>query len=68
MAVSVFSSTDGIRFGAPARLFDAEVAFTGVGQVLSVARDGRFLLNIVPADRAPPAIVVLYDWLEAFGR
>jgi Tol biopolymer transport system component len=68
MAVSVSPSGDGVRYGAPARLFDADVAFTGLGDVLSVARDGRFLLNVVPADRAPPAIVVLQDWLASFER
>jgi hypothetical protein len=39
------------------------VAFTGIGRVLSVSRDGRFLLNVVPADRAPSTLVVLHNWM-----
>ena len=63
MVVPLEPAGGAIRFGAPTRLFDADVAFTGVGQVFSVASDGRFLLNVVPADRAPPAIVVLQNRL-----
>jgi len=55
--------TDGqLRLGAPTRLFRANVAYTGIGKIFSVSRDGRFLLNVVPADRAPSSLIVLHDW------
>jgi hypothetical protein len=30
-----------------------------------VARDGRFLLNVVPADREPSSLVVLRNWAKS---
>ena len=69
MSVSVASEGDNVRLGAPTRLFRADVAFTGVGRVLDVSADGqRFLLNVVPADRLPPSIVVLNDWAARLGQ
>jgi Tol biopolymer transport system component len=62
MAISVTVVDGRLRLSAPTRLFRANIAFTGIGRVLSVSRDGRFLLNVVPTDRAPSALVVLENW------
>jgi len=66
MAVPVASSGEASPFGAPTRLFHANVEFTqglGLGRILNVSPDGRrFLLRVVPADRVPPPIVVVHDW------
>jgi dipeptidyl aminopeptidase/acylaminoacyl peptidase len=52
MARSVNTAGDALRLGPPSRLFRANVSFVGgPGRVLNVARDGRFLLNVVPAHR-----------------
>jgi Tol biopolymer transport system component len=68
MAVSVTASGNAIELGDPTELFRADVAFTGLGRVLNVTADGRFLLNVVPADRARPSIVVLHDWAQSLAR
>lgn len=53
----------GERFGTPTRLFRANVEFAGLGRALNVSSDGgRFLLTVVPADRAPSSIVVIRNW------
>jgi hypothetical protein len=65
MARSVTVAGDTLRLGPPSRLFRANVAFTGVGRVLNVSGDGRFLLNVVPADRAPSSLVVLHNWAHS---
>jgi len=65
MAISVTVVDGRLRFGAPTRLFRANIAFTGIQRVLSVSGDGRFLLNVVPADRAPSTLVVLQNWVAA---
>ena len=65
MARSVTVVGDTLRLGLPSRLFGANVAFTGVGRVLNVSSDGRFLLNVVPADRAPSSLVVLHNWVHS---
>jgi Tol biopolymer transport system component len=63
MAVPVTSTPDGARFGPPSRLFRADVEFSGgIGRVLSVSADGRFLLRVAPASRLPSSIVVLQKW------
>jgi Tol biopolymer transport system component len=68
MAAAVASSGTNLELSAPTRLFHADLAFTGVGRILSVAPDGRILLNVIPADRAPPAIVVVHDWVAGLAR
>jgi serine/threonine protein kinase/Tol biopolymer transport system component len=68
MTVRVATSGNAIKLGEPTRLFRAPVAFTGLGRVLNVTADGRFLLNVVPADRARPSIVVLHDWAQSLAR
>jgi Tol biopolymer transport system component len=68
MTVRVAASGNAIKLGEPTRLFRAPVAFTGLGRVLNVTADGRFLLNVVPADRARPSIVVLHDWAQSLAR
>jgi Tol biopolymer transport system component len=69
MAVPVAASGNTIKLGEPTRLFRAPVAFTaGLGRVLNVTADGRFLLNVEPADRARPSIVVLHDWAQSLTR
>ena len=56
-------------FGAPTRLFHANVEFTqGLGRILNVSADGRFLLKTVSADRVPPPIVVVHDWASQLPR
>jgi hypothetical protein len=62
MTVSVKRAPGGDRFDAPLPLFRADVGFSGLGRVLNVSSDGRFLLSIVPADRASSSIVVLNHW------
>jgi dipeptidyl aminopeptidase/acylaminoacyl peptidase len=62
MARSVTVVGGQLRLGAPTRLFRADIAFTGIGKIFSVARDGRFLLSVVPADREPSSLVVLHNW------
>jgi serine/threonine protein kinase len=69
MAVPVTSTTDGARFGPPSRLFRADVQFDGgIGRVLSVSADGRFLLRVAPAGRVPSSIVVLQNWTARLHR
>jgi Tol biopolymer transport system component len=68
MAVAVTAAAQTLDLGQPTRLFAADVAFTGIRRVLNVAPDGRFLLNIVPADRAPASIVVLHNWAARLPR
>jgi hypothetical protein len=69
MAVPVVASAGAFPFGAPTRLFGANVEFTpGLGRVLNVSADGRFLLKVVPDDRVPPPIVVLHDWATQLPR
>jgi len=69
LAVPVAASGTTIKLGEPTRLFRAPVAFTaGLGRVLNVTADGRFLLNVVPADRARPSIVVLHGWAQGVAR
>jgi Tol biopolymer transport system component len=68
MSVAVAASGNSINLGEPTRLFRAAVAFTGLGRNLNVTADGRFLLNVVPADRARPSIVVLHDWAQSLAR
>ena len=65
MARSVTVARDTLRLGLPSRLFRANVAFTGLGRVLNVSSDGRFLLNVVPADRAPSSLFVLHNWVHS---
>ena len=63
MAVPMTPTPDGARFGPPSRLFRADVEFAGgIGRVLSVSADGRFLLRVAPAGRVPSSIVVLQNW------
>ena len=64
MAISVTPMADGgARFGAPTRLFRAEVQFDGlIDRVFNVSADGRFLLQVAPANRAPPSIIVVQNW------
>jgi Tol biopolymer transport system component len=68
MTVRVAASGTSIKLGEPTRLFRAPVAFPGLGRSLNVTVDGRFLLNVVPADRARPSIVVLHDWAQSLAR
>jgi Tol biopolymer transport system component len=69
MAVSVTSTPDGARFGPPTRLFRADVQFNGlIDRVFNVSADDRFLLDVVPAGRTPPSIVVLNDWAASLHR
>jgi Tol biopolymer transport system component len=69
MAVAVTKTADGgARFETPVRLFNAPVEFTGIGRVMSVTADERFLLTVVPADRAPSAIVVVHNWAARLRR
>jgi Tol biopolymer transport system component len=64
MAVPVRRVAGDDRFDAPMSLFRADVAFSGLGRVLNVSPDRRFLLSIVPADRASSSIVVLHNWAK----
>jgi Tol biopolymer transport system component len=69
MAVPVTPMPDSTRFGPPSRLFRADVEFTGgIGRVLNVSPDGRFLLKVVPPGRAPASIVVLNNWAARLRR
>jgi Tol biopolymer transport system component len=56
------SGDDSIELAAPTRLFRTDIALVGIWRILNVAADGRILLNVIPADRAAPAIIVVHDW------
>jgi Tol biopolymer transport system component len=68
MAVSFMSSGDTARIGIPTRLFQTAVEFTGIDRILNVSKDGRFLLNVVPDDRAAPSIVVVHNWAARLAK
>ena len=62
-AAVIDSGGEDITLAKPTQLFRADVAFTGISRVLNVSPDGqKILLNVTPADRAAPAIVVVHDW------
>jgi len=69
MAVSVTTTPDGARFGPPKRLFRADVELNGLlDRALNVSTNDRFLIEVVPADRAPSSIVVLQNWVAGLRR
>ena len=69
MTVPVAASGGAFPFGAPTRLFHANVEFTqGLGRILNISPDGRFLLKVVPDDRVPPPVVVIHDWATQLPR
>ena len=68
IAADVRSSGTEIELAAPRRLFHADLAFVGIHRIVNVAADGRILLNVIPKDRAAPAIVVVHDWATGLPR
>jgi hypothetical protein len=66
MAVPINVRGAELEPGAPVALFQARIAGggvdTGLGRQYDVARDGRLLINTVPAEAASPPIMLLQNW------
>ena len=68
VAVPVSASGSTLQVSAPEELFDAGL-LPGPGSPFDMTADGqRFVLNTVLPSRAPPSLVVLYNWPRLIDR
>jgi hypothetical protein len=65
--VSVAATGTALEMGTPKALFPAHAAFGGANIVgitwqYDVARDGRFLINVLTGEGRPAPITVVQNW------
>jgi hypothetical protein len=67
MAVSVTAAGTAFEMGTPRALFPSRAAFGGANIVgitwqYDVAKDGRFLINVLTGDGGTAPITVIQNW------
>jgi Tol biopolymer transport system component len=73
MAVSIEQAGSSLRIGKPFPLFRTRMIppsapGSGLGRNYSVDQRGRFLINVLPADLAPPSITLMFNWTSALPQ
>ena len=73
MAVSIDQAGSSLQVGKPIPLFRARMIplaapASGLGRNFNVDRQGRFLINVLPADRAPASIALMFNWTSALPQ
>ena len=67
MSVPIKSNGSSLEIGAPTRLFESRLIGSN-SRDYDVSADGRFLMNVVPANRLAVPITVVLNWAAPLSK